>query len=311
MLLYFSKDFKTQVYGIVRNNLRPIVWFFVISIGAFVLYHIMGFKGVSIPVAPVSIVGVALAIFLGFRNSSAYDRWWEARKIWGGIVNASRTWAMEVTSFADSEQINDELREERKRFVYRHLAWINALRMHLRRQMDYEVLDVFLTPDERAKVRTFKNVPAQIVNMQSKKLQFIYRKGYINDFSRIELNSQLREFYELQGKAERIKNTVFPYYYNYFTRLFLQLFLLILPFSLLEQMYWEVIPLSAAISFVFHILDKSGAITEEPFENRASDTPMSTLCKSIEIDLRQILDEEDIPEPHPIQFTHYNAAFQD
>jgi ion channel-forming bestrophin family protein len=311
MLLYFSKDFKKQVYGIVRYNWKPIAWFFVISIVAFVAYHILGFEGVAIPVAPVSIVGVALAVFLGFRNSSAYDRWWEARKIWGGIVNASRTWAMEVTSFADSEQINDELRDERKRFVYRHLAWINALRMHLRRQMDYEKLDVFLTEDERVKIRTFSNVPAQLVNMQSKKLQYIYRKGYINDFSRIELNSQLREFYALQGKAERIKNTVFPYYYNYFTRLFLQLFLLILPFSLVEKMYWQVIPLSAAISFVFHILDKSGAITEEPFENRATDTPMSTLCVSIEIDLRQILEEEYIPAPHPVQFTRYDAAFQD
>lgn len=311
MLLYFSKRFSTQVRGIVLNNYRQIIWFVLIATLAFVLYQILGWKRIALPIAPVSIMGVAIAIFLGFRNSSAYDRWWEARKIWGGIVNTSRSWAMEVTSFLETKDAAPEMEAHKKELIYRHIAWMHSLALHLRKQLDPEEIKPFLNDAEFQKITEFKNVPAQLLNLQSKHLQQLYREDHIEDFSRIELNGVLKELYNLQGKAERIKNTVFPYYYNYFTRLFLWLFLLILPFALVENMGAALIPLSVAISFVFHILDKAGAVTEEPFEGRAADTPMLTLCRSIEIDMRQILGETDLPAPRPIQFTKYKAAFID
>ena len=292
-------------------NYKPIIWFLIIASSAYVVHHVLGWKRFALPIAPVSIMGVAIAIFLGFRNSSAYDRWWEARKIWGGIVNTSRAWAMEVTSFLSVKDEDPSIREHKRVLIYRHIAWMNALALHLRKRLQAEAIQSYLGEEEFEKIGGFKNVPAQLLNLQSKHLQQLYREGHIEDFSRIELNGVLKELYNLQGKAERIKNTVFPYYYNYFTRLFLWVFLLILPFALVENMGWELIPLSLAISFVFHILDKSGAITEEPFEGRAADTPMLTLCRSIEIDMRQMLEEDELPEPRPVQFTKYKAAFLD
>lgn len=311
MLLHFSTDFKEQVRGIILNNHTPILWFIAFSVTAYVSYHTLGYKQVALPVAPVSIIGVAIAIFLGFRNSSAYDRWWEARKIWGGIVNDSRSWAMEVCNFSEMDTPSDELKAMRKKLVYRHIAWLYALAMHLRKKMDTSTIEHLLPAEDMEKLASFKNIPVQLTFLQAQDVQRMRRSGYIDDFSRIELNRVLKEFNNLQGKAERIKNTVFPYYYNYFTRLFLWLFLFILPFALVKEMGWESIPLSIAISFVFHILDKSGAVTEEPFEGRASDTPMTTLCRTIEIDLRQMLGETTLPEPNTVKYTRYNAAFLD
>ncbi|GAB5538694.1 MAG: bestrophin family ion channel [Salibacteraceae bacterium] len=287
------------------------MWFIAIGSLAYFLYHVLGIEQVALPIAPVSIVGVAIAIFLGFRNSSAYDRWWEARKIWGGIVNTNRSWAMEVTSFVDAGLEQHELKDECRRLIYRQLAWNSALEMHLRNSMEVNALAEFLDDKELVELANKRNIPSQLLNLQSKHLQRLYRKNVIEDFSRIELNSLLKEFYNLQGRAERINNTVFPYYYNYFTRLFLWLFMAILPFALVDIMEYAIVPLSVAISFVFHILDKSGAITEDPFMGRAADTPMKALCRTIEIDLRQMLGEEDIPGPYPTQYTKYGAAYID
>lgn len=311
MLIHFSDNLGKQFKGIFIYNYASILWFAAFAGTAFISYHVFGYKNISLPIAPVSIIGVAIAIFLGFRNSSAYDRWWEARKIWGGIVNYSRSWAMEVNSFSEMDEPSQDLKAMRKRMVYRHIAWLYALALHLRKQMDTERLKPYLNDEDFAKLEGFKNIPAQLIFLQGQDVQAMRRKEWIDDFSRIELNVVLKEFYNLQGKAERIKNTVFPYYYNYFTRLFLWLFLFILPFALVREMGWESVPLSVAISFVFHILDKSGAITEEPFEARAADTPMLTLCRSIEIDLRQMLGETDLPEPNPVKYTKYDAAFLD
>ncbi len=313
MILQYSERRWQRIYGVIFFNLKNIAWFFALAITAYVFYNILGIEEVALPLAPVSITGVGLAIFLGFRNSSAYDRWWEARKIWGGIVNYSRSWAMLVTSFiAPSEELSEtEVKAFHKRLVYRHIAWLYALSMHLRKDMDTSVLKPFLEAAEFEKLQGFKNIPAQLINIQSKELETAWKKGSTNQFRHSDLNQVLVEFYNLQGKGERIKNTVFPYYYNFFTRLFLNLFLIILPFSLVDTMSWAYIPVSAAISFVFHILEKSGTITEEPFEGRAADTPMTTLCRTIEIDLRQMLGETDLPEPMKPKYTSFNAAYLD
>ncbi|NQV53983.1 MAG: hypothetical protein HQ500_12415 [Flavobacteriales bacterium] len=282
-----------------------------LAVAAYVLYHVLGIKGVALPVAPVSISGVGLAIFLGFRNSSAYDRWWEARKVWGGIVNYSRTWGMEVTSFIHpSEKLPaHEVNEAKRVLIYRHIAWLYALAMHLRKNIDHATLEPFLEVHDREQAKTFKNIPSQLINLQSNHVERLFQKGGMNEFKHLELNRKLEEMYNLQGKAERIKNTVFPYYYNFFTRVFLNLFLILLPFALVDQMGWESIPLSISISFVFHILDKSGTITEEPFEGRAADTPMTALCRVIEIDLRQMLGEESVPEPILPKYSRFQVAY--
>lgn len=314
MLVSFSKNPFRSALGVVSYNWGRILAFALIATIAYVVHDILEYKDVSLPVAPVTVVGGGLAIFLGFRNNSAYDRWWEARKIWGGIVNYSRTFGMQVNSYAginNSGQTIDQATIEtwRRSMIHRHIAWLNALRIHLRKEDTWEQIEPWLEKEEYQKLMQLANKPSQLINMQGVHLKNAFNGQIIDNFRHISLSDSLREFYNLQGKAERIKNTVFPYYYNFFTNLFCWLFIICLPFALVEDMGWSMIPMSVAISFVFSILDKAGNITEEPFEGRAADTPMTTIVRAIEIDLLQMLESGEIPEPIQMETGKFGVTF--
>ena len=305
MLIKFSNNPFWQAAGITFYNRKQIILFTLISLLATAQYQyaeIFAIYPVDLPVVPVSILGGALAIFLGFRNNSAYDRWWEARKIWGGIVNASRTFGTYAISFS-SEHFSDgkvkskKVQEWRKDVIHRHIAWLYALKMHLRKLNYWEDLEKYLDDKEVEELRKFHNKPTQLLNKQSLKLQEAYDAKITEDFRHMELAGVIKELYSLQGMAERIKSTIFPYYYNYFTIVFLWLFIICLPLALVPEMGWGTIPMSIAISFVFMILEKAGATTEDPFEGRAADTPISTITRNIEIDLLEMLGSDVIPSP--------------
>ena len=319
MLIKYSDNLFKQVIGIIAYNCGRLAFFVVISTYATLqirFNEMFGWWILEIPVFPVTILGGALAIFLGFRNNSAYDRWWEARKIWGGIVNSSRTFATMIMSFASPHHSDGKLQqieiwEWQKQMIYRHISWMHALRMHLRKKFNWDELNPYMSEEEIELIKTRTNKPVQLLNLQGIGLMEAFDRAIIEDFRHMELTNLLKEFYTLQGKAERIKNTIFPYYYNYFTRLFLWLFVICLPFTLIEFMEWGTIPMSVAISFMFSILEKSGEVTEDPFEGRAADTPMNTITRSIEIDLREMLGDEDIPQPMPFKTARFGVQYFD
>ena len=195
----------------------------------------------------------------------------------------------------------------RRKAILRHIGWLYALNAHLRKNpMD---LSKYLDKEELASIEGKSNKPAQIVAIQGKEMQVAFNKGWTGEYRFNALVATLTKFYDDQGKAERIKNTVFPYYYNYFTLFFLWLFTISLPFALAQIMdNWIMIPFSILISFSFFILHKAGSITENPFENAAADTPLNTICRGIEIDLLQMIDEKDIPAPEPTQITKFGVT---
>lgn len=293
--------------------------FILISIFAAAQYElaeVFGLLPFDLPVGPVSILGGALAIFLGFRNNSAYDRWWEARKIWGGIVNASRTFGSFIISFSSENFSSKDVSQEeveawRKDLIYRHIAWLYSLKMHLRKLNYWENLEKYLSEDEIEEIRKYHNKPAQLLHIQNLKLQEGYDKKITEDFRHMELANIIKELFRLQGMSERIKSTIFPYYYNYFTGVFLWLFIICLPFALAPEMGLATIPMSSAIAFVFTILEKSGATTEDPFEGRASDTPISTITRNIEIDLLEMLRSKTVPAPIEPQTGKFGVRYID
>lgn len=310
MIIKYSANPFKQIGGIAFYNRKNIALFVLISISATIQYQYATFwlyDPFTLPVVPVSILGGALAIFLGFRNNSAYDRWWEARKIWGGVVNASRTFASFVISysserFSDGQIEFDAIKAWRKETIQRHIAWLYALKMHLRKENYWDDLNKYVSKQEIETLKSLHNKPAQLLNIQSLTIQKAYDQQMIDDFRHVELGNMVKELYSLQGMAERIKSTIFPYYYNYFTNVFLWLFIICLPFALVEDMGWTTIPMSIAIAFVFTILEKSGAVTEDPFEGRAADTPISTITRNIEIDLLEMLESSHVPAPlEPIE----------
>ena len=311
MIIHFSKNPIKQLSGITFWNRYNILFFAICAGLAYVSIIIYDIDYVKLPAIPVSILGGALAIFLGFRNSSAYDRWWEARKVWGAIVNNSRSFGLELITYPigkDNEE-EKEIEEWRLKAIRRHIGWLYALNGHLRKK------DVDLTPylssHELELIDGKKNIPVQIQVLQGNEIDRAFRKGWLEEFRFNSLIKTIKNFYDDQGKAERIKNTVFPFYYNYFTSLILWLFTMSLPFALATIMNnWIMIPVSILISFAFFILNKAGVLTETPFEGTAADIPLSTICRTIEIDLLEMLDSDEVPDVLPLTKGKFDVLSQ-
>ncbi|SHJ73125.1 putative membrane protein [Hymenobacter daecheongensis DSM 21074] len=312
-----------------RNLLGFTLWSGLLTLG----YGFLIQRGIDIrlPFAPLSTIGIAVAFYLGFKNSQSYDRFWEARKIWGGIVNASRLWGSQICAYvaapaspAAPNLPAPEVAAEHRTLLYRQLAWLNALRLQLRRTTIYDRQNVsyvpdlhlttgggpepevekFLAPAEYARVCGKANAAAQLLHQQALELQRLQREGLLDDFRHIDLMQTVKECYSLQGMCERIKNTPFPRQYAYFSTVFVWIFVLLLPLGLISEFsklsqgsaVWLTVPFSVLISWIFLTIEIVGDNSEDPFENYVNDVPMTDICRTIEIDLREMLGETDLPE---------------
>ncbi len=310
-----------------------------VSFSFIALLYYFEIINIKIPWLPISVIGTAVAFFVGFKNNQAYDRMWEARKIWGGIINNSRTWGMQVDGYI-SDTFNDkinstELQTIKQRLIYRHLAWLYTHREQLLVATPWEHISqggttskiansyqenfgIGLVKDEVAKIKMkdlispqelkelekAKNKATQLINVQSRDLRDLRKSNIVEDFRHIELMETLQQFYELQGKNERIKKTPFPRQYATTSRLFVGIFILLLPFSMIPELMalgntglWLSVPITTVIAFVYLMMEFTADYTENPFQGMANDIPMLSLCRTIEIDLRQMLGEDDLPLP--------------
>ena len=260
---------------------------------------------VALPFSIAATLGGALAIFIGFRNNSAYGRWWEARTLWGGIVNSSRVLARLIITFTDSHahQANyDSARSEafKREMVLKVIAWVHALRIHLRGQQTWPELAPLLPPPDLDELQKANNKPNVLMQQMGRRIYQAMADGTLGGFDSFQMEGQLLALANHQGGCERIKNTPLLRQYHFFTRFFLQVFIVLLPFCLvadLERMGigWVVVPVALIISFVFAIIGKVGEVNEDPFEGRITDVPLSALCNTIERDLRELLGETELP----------------
>lgn len=299
---------------IVKRNFNPIkvvhyvrtelVFAIIISVLVFLL-HQQKITSITLPFSISAILGSALAIFIAFRNNSSYNRWWEARTLWGGIINSSRVLARLVITFTDShshQQNYDKERSEqfKKDMIYKIIAWVHALRMHLRKQDNWDELKTFLSAHEFEQLEKSHNKPNYLHLISGKKIYEAMANGTLGGFDSFQMEGQLLALANYQGGCERIKNTPLLRQYDFFTRLFLYTFMLLLPFSLIGDFTkmnidFLMIPISIIISFVFAIIGKVGEVNEDPFENRITDVPLTAMCNTIERDLREMLGETNLP----------------
>ena len=315
-----------------------------------VLYHVLGFTFLNVPWTPVALIGTAVAFMVGFQNNSAYGRIWEARKIWGAIVNTSRTWGMKIQDMVTAEHAKtpiteEELKLHKKTLVYRHIAWLTALRYAMRQRKSWESqhtaktnqewrkmihipeevsdlednLMLYLSPEEETYVLSKSNKQTAILYLQSKHIRELKEKGLIWEFAFLELESVLEELFTHQGKSERIKNFPYPRQYASLALYLTRVFAILMPFGIIpefaaigehladdfywigQNFIWLAIPFCAVVSWAFHIMERMARVGENPFEGTSNDVPISTISRGIEIDLRQMLDEnkDDIPEQFP------------
>ncbi|MFO0600978.1 MAG: bestrophin family ion channel, partial [Myxococcaceae bacterium] len=236
-------------------------------------------------------MATALAIFLAFHNNSSYDRWWEARKQWGSLVNWSRSFARQVQMLVPDPATRTTL-------LHRQIAIAHAMRVHLRRQRELVTdLKPFLSADEYEQHAAAQHVPLSLLSQQARQLGALRTAGTLSDVTAMQLDQSLNEVVNVLGACERIKNTPLPRQYEYYTRLFVFFFILILPATLVDALDWRTPFFTVPTSFLFYALHRIAAFNEDPFENRVQDTPMSALCRTIEINLRELNGEKDLPAP--------------
>lgn len=244
----------------------------------------------SLTVTPFSILGVALSIFLGFRNNACYDRWWEARKLWGLLINRSRIFTRQVLDLAEGDPaVHQEL-------VYRHIAFVHALRLHLRDQLDRVAeLEPFLPEDEVTALRTSTNVPNTILQHTGDRVRDLWKAGQIDTFHVPVFDDSLTSLANIQGGCERIKNTPVPLAYTMLTHRIVGMYCFTLPLGLLDTVGALTPLVVAIISFAFLGLDSVGTQIEDPFEEDPNDLPLSSISRMIERNLRERLGEDDLP----------------
>lgn len=260
---------------------------------------------VALPWSIAAILGSALAIFIAFRNQSSYGRWWEARTIWGGIINNSRIFARQIISNVNNAITTGKVEAEagkafQQELIYRQIAFAHSLRLHLRRQHQPEDYRHLLSDEEYAILQQSNNQPNLILLKQGSRVKEGITQEYLGAFDNISIEPNIAAFSNWQGACERIKNTPLPMNYQYFTKLFLYFFIFIIPFCLVgdfEKLQIDalLIPVSFLISFVFSIMNRVGEINENPFENDIQDIPMTALCNTIERDLMEMLGEKNLP----------------
>jgi putative membrane protein len=293
-----------------------------------VLYQIAGIKWLAIPWTVVALLGTATAFIVGFKNTQTYNRTWEARQIWGSILNSSRAFGTMSRDFLNNSDTTKEL-------IYRHFAWLTALRYAMRDSRVWETtnksynseykqfysipekettleveLEKYISANELNYILTTKNKATQLMSLQSKTIRKIFDSKEIDGYQFVEMQRMVKDFYEQQGRSERIKNFPYPRQFATINAFFIKLFCILLPFGMLKEfdklndgmegimkgnMVWLVVPFSVLISWVFTSLEQVGESTENPFEGSANDVPISQISRAIEIDLREMLGETNLP----------------
>lgn len=252
-----------------------------------------------IPAAIPTLLGTALAFFIGFNNNQSYSRWWEARTIWGGLVNDSRSWARAVRYYVASSSLygaagqDDETIE---RMIRRHIAFLYALKRNLRGTSE-KTYEQFLTEEDRRTVSRFTNIPSALLDLQTRDVQELRRREQIDGFAFLALNELIVRFSDDMGRSERIKGTVFPVMYLYFTRLFIWLLITLLTLVIADEAGAWSIPLGWLVGFVFHVTHISGNRLVNPFDGNPASIPLDSITRTIEINLLELLEEPHVPAP--------------
>jgi putative membrane protein len=293
-----------------------------------VLFKYMHWKWLAIPWVPIALIGTAAAFIVGFRNTQTYNRLWEARQIYGSIVNTSRSFGMLVRDLISINISKEELNKMHKEIIYRHIAWLTAMRFQLRESRTWEnikskksnleysriykvdewdnkledSLRPYLSTKEYEYVLSKKNRATHLISLQSTQLKNLKEQGLLDPFSCLELESLLINLFEPQGKCERIKNFPYPRQFATINQMFIRLFAALIPFGILNEfqklsdwMIWLTIPFSVVVAWIFMTMERIGESTENPFEGGANDVPITAMSRTIEIDLREMLDEQDLP----------------
>ena len=361
--MYIKRKFSLK--AVLKWTRRDIFKFTLIGIIPVFMYKGLGLYWLHLPWLPIGVVGTAVAFIVSFKNNASYDRLWEARKIYGGIVNGSRSFTLMLNDFisnthAKNPLTNGDLFKIRKEMVMRHVAWMTCLRHALRTHKPWELskldksdqeyisqlevrewkysleeeLQGYISETEMKEILSKSNKQGACLNIQSRHLKELMGVGLVEDFRHMEMQSMLTEFFTLQGKVERIKNFPYPRQFATLNYLFVWMFILLLPLGMMHEFeqigltvvseiqahmlthtspihpvvefvgryfIWFTVPFTVIISWIFHTMERIGENTENPFEGNTNDIPITTMSRGIEIDMREMINDNPELIPAPIE----------
>lgn len=282
---------------ILRQIARPLCVFIVASIVDTLIETHYPFKLIPTPDITLSLLGTVLGILLIFRTNTAYGRWWEARQLWGRLVNNSRSLARQALTFPQSADNGPPLETGSfaRNIIYTQIAYVHSLRRALRNQEPWSEIESRLGMEMAESLRGYKNVPAALLQRMGCYLGEAANTGLINEWRFQRLDATLSELTDIQGGCERIKNTPLPRQYDYYPELFVYVYCLLMPTVLVQKFGWLTPVATILASFVLLVLNRIGKNLEDPFDNEVYDIPMTALSRTIEINLLQALNEEQVP----------------
>jgi len=261
----------------------------VFAIGVFFVTLSYKFHLPEIPLTIPVFLGTAISILLSFKLNQSYDRWWEARKVWGSIVNDSRSLTIQLGGFIKENEIII------KKIVYRQIAWCYSLSNSLRKTDPLANLNQFISEDELNHIKAHNNKPLALLQLHSLDIKNLRNSNQLDSFAHIQLDNTLVRLCDAQGKAERIKSTVFPVTYRKFLHYIIYIFVVTLSIALNNLAYYYELSILVLISSAFFLLEKSATHMQDPFENKPTDTAMTAISQTIEINLKQLLNEKEVP----------------
>lgn len=244
---------------------------------------------IDLPLTPLTLLCSALVVLISFRNSSAYNRWWEARTLWGAMVNSSRSFGRQVMTLIDDVGVGRN--RVKMVLLLRHMAYINALRAHLKGTSCAEAAGPYLARHELSMAEGSSNFPNDILNSTAQLLVRELNQGRLDSIRLARIESTLVDMSNCQGGMERINNTPLPYPYVYFPRLFTTLFCIIMPMGLVSTLGWYTPVVSSVVGFMLLALERIGTELQAPFADSQHQIAMDSLCTTIEKNLRSLLQE--------------------
>ncbi len=269
---------------------RPLLGLFVWDVIVTITYYVLPFHA---PALPLTLFGTALALFLGFRDNSAYQRWWESRGLWGLMINASRNLARMARNMLPEPEGHDMKRT----IVLRQIAYVNALRCQLRKQPAPPEVLRFLSKEEASFALERTNIANGLLDGTGRRIDIARRNGWIDTIQQTQFETILVDIANAQGGMERIKNTPLPNQYRFFPSLFTRLFCVLLPIGLVETLGYATPVGSTIAGLMFLAVLQIGDDLVDPFADTIHDVPLNAMCRTIEIDLLQAIGD---PAPEPL-----------
>lgn len=285
---------------------RKIAIFSLSALVTVCLFELIGWTWLKLPATPLAVVGGAIGIFVGFRTNSAYDRWWEGRKLWGRMINTSRHICTQIVTYLP------EAEPTRVAMVHRHIAYVHSLRSLMRGNKvrpasvrntpnhpldDPQVLK-YLTDDEKVQLAKESNITHALLHTQLEQVHMLFKAGVIDGLQMQGFDESIRQLLDIQGGCERINKTPMPRGYAFMADRLIMAFSLLFPAVIVAQLGWVTVPINVLVCLAFALINETGRVLEDPFTEFWNGLPLSAISRTIERNLLHRLGADDVPGPH-------------